>query len=202
MMNRAITLTLITITLGLAPLAIASDADSKAAVCSGCHGPAGHSAVPDNPILAAQHEAYLMSSLQLYVSGERNHEIMKTMAGRLSTQDLTEIAAYFAAQSPYQSQVVAAGDATRGKDKTAACAGCHGPDGRSATPMFPKLAGQHAQYLSNALQAYKDGTRTNAMMSASLVEPLSDQDIDDIAAYYASQAPVPPASNPATEEKQ
>ncbi len=204
-MNRIFTPMLIAAGLGLAVTvtdANATEAAEKVAVCSGCHGAEGRSVVPDNPVLASQHGTYLMSALQAYVKGERDHGIMKTMAERLSADDMAEITAYYAAQAPHQSAVMPTGDAARGKDKTAACAGCHGADGRSENPMFPKLAGQHAVYLSKALQAYKSGARKNAMMAPGMLESMSDQDIDDIAAYFSSQAVVPAESNPEQEQVQ
>lgn len=70
--------------------------------------------------------------------------------------------------------------------KAQACIGCHGADGNSVSPIFPKLAGQHAQYLENALKAYRDGFRRNDMMNR-FAKGLSDEDIKGIAEYYASQ---------------
>jgi cytochrome c553 len=78
------------------------------------------------------------------------------------------------------------GDAAAGKAKSAVCAACHGPDGNSMVPVYPKLAGQHEAYLAVALKAYKSGTRKNATMKP-MVAPLSDADIVNLAAYYASQ---------------
>lgn len=164
----------------------AADTEQKVAVCAGCHGPNGHSAVPDNPILAAQHPAYLRNALQAYISGARDYGIMKTMAERLSAADIEEIAAYYAAQPPARSRARAAGDAAAGRGKTAVCAGCHGQRGQSVIPINPSLAGQHATYLARALKAYRTGSRSNPTM-ASMVLALSDQDIEDIAAYYAAQ---------------
>jgi cytochrome c553 len=82
--------------------------------------------------------------------------------------------------------VYGAGDAAAGKAKSAMCAGCHGPDGNATVPMYPKLAGQHEQYLVSALKAYKDGTRNNPIMKP-MAGPLSDQDIENLAAYFSSQ---------------
>ncbi|MDO9240481.1 MAG: c-type cytochrome, partial [Methylicorpusculum sp.] len=73
-----------------------------------------------------------------------------------------------------------------GKEKAAACAGCHGEDGNSMVSTFPKLAQQHSSYLIKELKAFKTGTRVNAMMNP-LAMGLSDQDIEDIAAYYSSK---------------
>lgn len=79
-----------------------------------------------------------------------------------------------------------AGDAAAGKAKTAVCMGCHGPDGNSTNPIWPKLAGQHAAYLAKALKDFKSGARKNPSMNA-MVAQLTDADIENIAAYYASQ---------------
>ncbi len=81
----------------------------------------------------------------------------------------------------------AAGDKNAGKAKSAACAACHGMDGNSVNPEWPKLAGQNEQYLYKQLKNFKDGERANATM-AGMVAALSDQDMQDLAAFYASQA--------------
>jgi cytochrome c553 len=82
----------------------------------------------------------------------------------------------------------AAGNAEAGKAKSATCTACHGPDGNSAAPNFPNLAGQHAGYLYKQLKEYKSGDRQNAVM-AGMVAALSDEDMADLAAYYAAQRP-------------
>lgn len=79
-----------------------------------------------------------------------------------------------------------AGDAAAGKARSAACAGCHGPDGNSPVPMYPKLAGQHEAYLVSAMKQYKSGARGDATMKA-MSAPLSDTDIQNLAAYFSSQ---------------
>ena len=84
--------------------------------------------------------------------------------------------------------LVHAGDAAAGKTKASVCAGCHGIDGNSTNPQWPKLAGQHETYLVIAIKAYQSGARKNPMM-APMVAGLSDEDIQDLAAYYASQEP-------------
>lgn len=81
---------------------------------------------------------------------------------------------------------LAGGDAAAGKEKSTVCAACHGADGNSPTPMFPKLAGQHEDYLVRALTDYKLKNRKNDIM-AGQVEALSTQDIADLAAYFSSQ---------------
>ena len=81
--------------------------------------------------------------------------------------------------------VANAGDAAAGKTKAASCAGCHGPAGISQVPTYPNLAGQKEAYLAAQMKAFKDGTRANAIM-APMAKPLSDTDIANLAAYYAS----------------
>ncbi|MBS1225670.1 MAG: cytochrome c subfamily, partial [Proteobacteria bacterium] len=81
---------------------------------------------------------------------------------------------------------LAAGDPTAGKAKSAVCAACHNADGNSAVTQYPKLAGQSADYLVKQLQEYKSGARVNAIM-VGMVAPLSPQDMEDLAAYFASQ---------------
>lgn len=81
---------------------------------------------------------------------------------------------------------MAAGDAAAGKAKATACGACHGPDGNSAAPTFPKLAGQGERYLIKQIQDIKSGARSVPAM-AGLLDNLGAQDIADIAAYFASQ---------------
>ena len=80
----------------------------------------------------------------------------------------------------------AEGNISSGKEKAAACVSCHGDNGNSLVSSFPKLAQQHSSYLIKQLQAFKNGTRKNPMMS-SIAMGLSDEDMVDIAAYYAEQ---------------
>ncbi len=79
-----------------------------------------------------------------------------------------------------------AGDPVAGKEKSLACQACHGSDGNSPVPTFPIIAGQHKDYLRHSMLSYKTGERTNPIMVA-IVQPLSEEDIEDLAAYYAGQ---------------
>lgn len=78
-----------------------------------------------------------------------------------------------------------AADASAGKAKSASCAACHGGEGISANPEWPNLAGQKEKYLVGQLKAFRDGTRKNSLMS-SMAKGLSDEDVADLAAFYAS----------------
>ncbi|HHJ15413.1 MAG TPA: cytochrome c [Gammaproteobacteria bacterium] len=79
---------------------------------------------------------------------------------------------------------MAGGDAAAGKAKSATCAGCHGAAGISANPLWPNLAGQKEAYIVKQLKAFRSGTRTDPMMSP-MAKPLSDADIDNLAAYFS-----------------
>jgi cytochrome c553 len=81
----------------------------------------------------------------------------------------------------------AAGDAALGQTKAATCIGCHGVNGNSVVPSFPKLAGQSEDYLLKQLQDFKSSARIDGMM-AGIVAPLTDADMANLAAYYAAQA--------------
>lgn len=84
----------------------------------------------------------------------------------------------------------AQGDIEAGKTKSATCVACHGADGNSPSNLYPKIAGQHASYLVKQLQDFKSGERDNAIM-AGMVATLSEQDMEDLAAYFASQTTTP-----------
>jgi cytochrome c553 len=94
--------------------------------------------------------------------------------------------AWFAAV-PFPLAAAGAGNADAGKAKSGICAGCHGPDGNGgADPTWPKLAGQVSEYLVTQMQRFKSGARDNAIMKG-MVSGLSDQDMKDVAAFYAAQ---------------
>lgn len=173
------------------------DADagkSVAVACAACHGKAGMSVNPEWPNLAGQHAGYLVSSLKAFKSGTRKNDMMSGMAAGLSDADMRNVAAYFSKAGCG----VTGGDkakAVLGKAKVAeaGCAACHnagglrgaGAAGISASQAWPNLAGQNAGYLSVALKSFKDDSRDHAVMS-SVAKTLSDSDIDNLSAYFAS----------------
>lgn len=81
---------------------------------------------------------------------------------------------------------IAAGDAVAGKNKAVQCVACHGADGNSAAPTFPKIAGQNVRYLLKQLKDFQSGAREGAMMTG-MVAGKSEQDLADLAAFFASQ---------------
>ena len=86
----------------------------------------------------------------------------------------------------FANPALAGGDAKAGGAKAVTCAACHGRDGNSVNPLWPNLAGQHAPYLVKQLKDFRAGNRSDPSMSA-FARPLSDQDIEDLAAYFSSQ---------------
>jgi len=93
------------------------------------------------------------------------------------------------------SNAIAAGDADAGKDKSATCAACHGADGNSVNPQWPSLAGQNTRYIAKTLRDFKAGTRSDPLMTAQ-ANILSDEDIEDLAAFYATQKAVARTADP------
>jgi len=92
-------------------------------------------------------------------------------------------------------QCLAQGSASAGQSKAAVCAACHGADGNSINPLWPSLAGQHPEYVARQIMAFKAGDRADVLMT-SFAAPLSDEDIADLAAYFASQTVAPSGADP------
>lgn len=163
---------------------------TKFYTCAGCHSSEGYSnAYPAYPVprLGGQHAAYIVSSLKSYREKERKHGSMQGNASALSDQDMIDIGAYVTRFRSISVDNAVKGNPASGKTKAAACASCHGEDGNSKDTSFPRLAGQYEGFIVKALQDYKSGARNNAMMSG-FAGSLSESDIHDIAAYYASQS--------------
>lgn len=99
--------------------------------------------------------------------------------------------AAFCALFGMTTSVMAAGDATAGKNKAAMCMGCHGADGNAPSDAFPNLAGQHADYLAKQLADFKAATDRNNPTMLGMVAALSKQDMQDLAAFYAAQTAKP-----------
>ena len=159
-----------------------------ATTCMGCHGIAGYrNAYPSYrvPKLGGQKADYIVIALQGYKNKTRPHPTMQAQAASLSDQDMQDLAAFFASQGePQQGAAVAAG---AGKEKAAVCAACHGEAGISAAPTWPNLAGQHRDYLEQAISRYRDKARQDPIMQGQ-VAALTDQDIKDLAGYFSAQS--------------
>ena len=164
------------------------------ASCAGCHGANGISTTAGVPNLAGQRPAYLYLELKVYQSGGRGESPMNNAVKFLNNDALIKVAAYYASLDPAQpeptsgARVAEADPLQAGNAAAAACAGCHGDAGVSKTPGMPSLAGLDPKYLIAAMKAYKDGQRKNMVMAA-LLASVSEADVNNLALYYALQAP-------------
>jgi cytochrome c553 len=165
-----------------------------AAVCAACHGADGNSAVPANPKLAGQHPEYMIKQLQEFKSGKRPSPIMQGFASQLSDADMRNIAYWVSSQKAKpgfarDKDLVTLGERIyRGgiaERQVAACAGCHSPNGAGVPSQFPRLSGQHADYVSGQLMAFRGGTRNNSLQMIQIAFKLSDREIKAVADYIA-----------------
>lgn len=157
-----------------------------ATTCMGCHGIAGYrNAYPSYrvPKLGGQKADYIVLALQGYRAKTRPHPTMQAQVASLSDEDMQDLAAFFASQGE-PAQAAAAGGS--GKAKAAVCAACHGEAGISAAPNWPNLAGQHRDYLEQALNGYRRKTRQDPIMQGQ-VTALTDQDVQELARFFAAQ---------------
>ena len=170
------------------------EGQTKAAPCVACHGLNGNSVNPVWPSLAGQHPGYILKQLQAFKKGERQDPLMTPMAAPLSEDDMEDLAAYYAKQTPTgleaePSKVSLGQRLYRGGNQqlnVAACAACHGPNG-SGNPLalYPSIKGQQAAYVAVQLKAYRAGTRQtdqNQMMR-NIASLLNDEQIDALASY-------------------
>lgn len=163
---------------------------AASAACTGCHGEGGVSKMPGTPSLVGLDPKYLIATMQAYKGGQRKNEVMKSMLASVTDADVSNIALYYAQQKPARTQNRVAGDRAAGKIAAAACAGCHGENGVSTSPLTPSLAGQDAEYLVAAVGAYKEGTRSDETMKG-IADSLDAAALKNVAAYYAGQQPQP-----------
>ncbi len=158
--------------------------------CGGCHGETGISKVPGMPSLVGFDTKYFVAAVNAYKTGQRRHDMMRTLVSALSEAELNNIALFYAMQKPAKAQTPSLGNQAAGKTAAAACAGCHGEGGVS-TSTAPSLAGQDAQYFAAAMKSYKDGSRTDPSMKAPAAS-VDEGVVKNMAAYYANQAPQQP----------
>lgn len=174
-----------------APQVIAAGGEIAKA-CASCHGLDGVHGNSDAPFIAGQEAGYLASAMLAYTSGDRRHAAMKSAIASLDDAERTAVAAYYAsldavwqstshrASPPRDDEAIAAG-----KDRSSACAPCHGPDGSSLRAGIPSLAGLQADYFRKALGDYLNDRRKNPLMAV-FKHAMSPDDINNLTAYYSS----------------
>jgi cytochrome c553 len=169
----------------------------KIATCIGCHGIKGYQAsfpeIYKVPMISGQGAKYISSALTAYQKGERRHPTMRGIATALSEQDIADVSAYYEASGRVEG-AAAPGKAPEAGGKTAAlvqkgaCVSCHGDSfSKPIDPTYPKIAGQHADYLFVALKSYKsEGNATwgrNNGVMAGIAKQFSNAELKELAQY-------------------
>jgi cytochrome c553 len=171
---------------------------SVVANCAPCHGPQGNvTASTSTPRLAQQVAPYIVKQVRDFKSGARQNPIMSTIAASLTDTSIQDVATYFSMQKiapgtagnpslMEQGRKIYSGGVA--ETSVPACASCHGADGTGVTPSFPRLAGQHSQYIVAQLQAYKTRIRANDdnKVMRDIAARLDDHQIEAVAEYLAS----------------
>ena len=180
--------------------AVAGDAqagETKAAMCIGCHGIPGYqNSFPEIhkvPMISGQSDKYIVAALTAYKKGDRKHPTMRGIGGSLSEQDMADLAAFYSTEAGKTAPEVpkTAGVEAAALIEKGACASCHGANfSKPIDPSYPKLAGQHADYLYVALKAYTvEGNkfigRNNAIMGG-VAKQYSHAELRTIAKYLSS----------------
>jgi cytochrome c553 len=158
--------------------------------CMGCHGVENFNNIYPTyhvPKIAGQSADYIVNALTLYRDGQRDHGTMTAQAASLADQDIQDIAAYL--QSASDKLDPAAPGVGTAPAAAQVCVACHGPAGISAIPGNPHLAGQHLDYLQQALSDYRSGARKgpNAIAMQAQLGALSEAELDAIALYFSEQ---------------
>jgi len=172
-----------------------------ATACLACHGAKGEGqAGAGFPRLAGLNPAYLEKQLHGFADNGRKNSIMDSIAKALSEKEIKAVSAYYAAQSPSSTPDTPTADASviaAGKDLAMngdwpndipACFACHGVDAQGIGATFPALAGQHASYIKNQIQAWKTGQRRNDPngLMQGIARRLSPDEVKAVSAYMAS----------------
>jgi len=172
----------------------AKGAALSTSVCAACHTNDGSRGVATNPIIQGQHPDYLVKQLTEFKAGKRDNPIMKAMAAPLSEADMKNVAAFYASKQPKpgfakNKDLVAHGEKIyRGgiaERNLPACSSCHGPSGAGIPAQYPRLAGQHAEYVEAQLTAFRSGARHNNPVMTAVAAKLNDSDIKAVADYVA-----------------
>lgn len=166
---------------------------SKKAKCTKCHGDTGVSDEDDTPSVAGQIAGYTYKQLLDYKEKVRDSKAMYKRVKKLSKQDLADLAAWYAIQTPEPManpeaevpELVGKGDSKR---LLLACAACHGKEGEGKKVQTPLLAGQKIEYLGETLTAFKEGDRANDLYGRmrQIAQRLTDEEIETLAEFYAA----------------
>ncbi|WP_210541928.1 cytochrome c [Rhodoferax sp. PAMC 29310] len=175
--------------------------EKKIAMCIGCHGIKGYQAsfpeIHKVPMISGQGAKYIVSALTAYKKGDRKHPTMRGIAESLSDQDMADMGAYYEAHGKVEGATLPE-KAPEGNARVAAllqkgaCVSCHGDNfSKPIDPSYPKIAGQHSDYLFVALKSYKaEGHalwgRSNGVMGG-IAKQYSNSELKDLAGYISAQ---------------
>ncbi|MFO1245509.1 MAG: c-type cytochrome [Ramlibacter sp.] len=175
--------------------------EKKIAMCIGCHGIKGYQAsfpeIHKVPMISGQGAKYIVAALNAYKKGERKHPTMRGIAESLSDQDMADVAAFYSTHGVVEGATLPAKPSKQPSPqvdallKKAACASCHGENfAKPIDPSYPKIAGQHADYLFVALKSYKtEGGatlgRSNGVMGG-IAKQFSNAELKALANYIGS----------------
>lgn len=163
-------------------------------VCAACHTADGTRGSPANPILQGQHPEYLVKQLTEFKAGKRKNATMQGMAATLSEADMKNVAAFYASKQAKpgfakNKATVAQGEKIyRGgiADKQVpACAGCHSPTGAGIPAQYPRVGGQHADYIETQMKTFRDHTRANSVPMQAIAARMNDEEIKAVSDYIA-----------------
>jgi cytochrome c553 len=169
-----------------AEAALADPIEIKVRLCTSCHGAHGLPSDPSVPIIWGQQSAYILKQLNDYRNGDRNSQIMSSIAESLSEADVAQMAAYFS-NAKWPTRVESPSPAA--PEAIATCQACHHPNlagGASPSGVAPRLAGQFSPYLIDTMTAYADGERANSTVMPALMQSLTPADRKAIAEYLAA----------------
>ncbi|MET3106344.1 cytochrome c553 [Oxalobacteraceae bacterium GrIS 2.11] len=170
------------------------DASRNIVACISCHGDAGNSTISQNPKLAGQHAAYLSKQLENFTGPTRNNAVMTTMAKSMNADDMKNVAAYLSEQTVKPGSAKNKDLVEMGKKiyrggiasiNVASCAGCHGPNGAGIPAQYPRLAGQHQDYVVAQLTNFRTGARSNSAQMTAIAARMSDEEMKAVADYVA-----------------
>jgi cytochrome c553 len=172
----------------------AQHGQALAVVCLACHGTtevlSGTEPPFHVPKLAGQRGEAIFAALLAYKSGQRESTAMQPFVAPLSLQDMRDVAAYLASSGPYVPGTEDVGSWAHEKVRRD-CTACHGESGMGVMAGVPVLTGQHEDYLVHALEAYRDGRRSDPSMGP-IARALAPDEITRLAAYFARQAHLEP----------
>lgn len=163
--------------------------------CFSCHTPEAGRGAPTNPLLKGQHAEYLVKQLEDFKADKRKSAVMNAYAKKLSSEDIRNVAAFFASKAPEDGVATASKTVVGLGEKiyrggiadraVPACAACHGAVGAGIPSQYPRVRGQHASYTQAQLLAFRDGVRGNNAVMTGVVAKMNDSEIKAVSEYIA-----------------